>query len=197
VCVCVCQVKVDRVPVLVTGLVSESVRYRMTVKVLTPNRIQQPISSIYITKVKNEWSYTSGPPIRLTSVGRGNFTFTSILTNQIFRDAVSNGKNYRRFWEPYCLAVHRPWKLRKQALPKRRCIIPETGTFNDIAVRTSNLALHTFSAHVVGSVLHVADIQYQNEQPSTQTGLPLKPLETSAAYSVRFKWPCDNTLCLF
>ena len=69
----------------------------MTVTVLTPNRIQQPISNIYSTKVKNERSYTSAPPIRLTSVGRGNFTFTFILTNQIFRDAVSKGKNYRRF----------------------------------------------------------------------------------------------------
>jgi hypothetical protein len=172
VCMCVSQSKVDRVPVLVMGLVSESVRYRMTVTVLTPNRIQQPTSNIYSTKVKNEWSHTSAPPICLTSVGKGNFTFTFILTNQIFRDAVSNGKNYKRFWRT-CLALHRPWRLRKQALPKRRCNFLETGTFNDIAVRTSNLALDIFSAHLVGSVLHVVDIQYQNEQPSTQTGLPL------------------------
>jgi len=110
--------------------------------------------------------------MQLTSVGRGNFTFIFILTNQIFRNAVSNGNNYRRFWEPYCLAVHRPWIMRKQALPKCQCIILETGTFNDIAVRTSSLALHIFSAHLVGSVLHVVDIQYQNEQPSTHIHRP-------------------------
>ena len=82
------QCKVDRVPVLVMGLVSEPLRYRTTVTVLIPNTIQQPISKIYSTKVKNEWRYTSAPPIWLTSVGRGNFTFTFILTNPIFRDAV-------------------------------------------------------------------------------------------------------------